>query len=310
MPWHVAKSDACPADSPWAVVQDSNDEVVGCHKSKEKAMNQMAALYANEDDGSRIQNTIEAAHALDRGIRRYVPFEVVSVRQSGSPDKKHIYYVQGKAAVFNRWSLDLGGFRERILTGAFDTVLRDDPHVLHVIDHDTSTVLSSTLNNTLKLTADEEALHYDSTIDDRRSYAADLKLNLEMGLIDQSSFAFTVPDDGSGEEWRIADDGVVERHVIQVDGLYDVTTCAMGAYPMTSAALALRSAAIGRRSGGAEPLVALGGKPNDVAPNGVGERQTENKTVADSAEIARLKRDSDRAAQVARERFHRLKERS
>ena len=52
MPWHVARSDECPASKPWAVITDSSGDVVGCHESQAAAQRQMAALYANEPEAS------------------------------------------------------------------------------------------------------------------------------------------------------------------------------------------------------------------------------------------------------------------
>lgn len=49
MPWHVARSDECPASKPWAVIKDSDGTVEGCHANKDAARRQMAALYAQED---------------------------------------------------------------------------------------------------------------------------------------------------------------------------------------------------------------------------------------------------------------------
>jgi HK97 family phage prohead protease len=51
MPWHVAKSAKCPASKPFAVIKDSDQSVVACHVSKQKAQRQVAALYANEPRG-------------------------------------------------------------------------------------------------------------------------------------------------------------------------------------------------------------------------------------------------------------------
>lgn len=51
MPWHTTPNHPdCPTDSPWAVVKDETDEVVGCHESEEQANEQVAALYASEAD--------------------------------------------------------------------------------------------------------------------------------------------------------------------------------------------------------------------------------------------------------------------
>lgn len=48
MPWHVARSDQCPASKPFAVIKDGTSEVEGCHESEDAAQRQMAALYASE----------------------------------------------------------------------------------------------------------------------------------------------------------------------------------------------------------------------------------------------------------------------
>jgi len=57
MPWHkVEDHEDCPESKPWAVVQDDDGEVVGCHTTEEGADAQLAALYASEDeegDGSK-----------------------------------------------------------------------------------------------------------------------------------------------------------------------------------------------------------------------------------------------------------------
>jgi 2'-5' RNA ligase len=52
MPWHkVENHAACSAAEPWAVVQDDNDEVMGCHDTEQSADEQIAALYTNDEGG-------------------------------------------------------------------------------------------------------------------------------------------------------------------------------------------------------------------------------------------------------------------
>ena len=46
MPWSVKKDPRC--GSGYAVVKDSNNEVVACHKSRKSAIAQQRALYASE----------------------------------------------------------------------------------------------------------------------------------------------------------------------------------------------------------------------------------------------------------------------
>jgi HK97 family phage prohead protease len=188
--------------------------------------------------GAPDEHAERAARLRPRRRRRrcsaLFPFQVDEVRDSGAGGG--VYTVKGHAAVFNQWSLDLGGFRERIKPGAFDDVLSTRP--ARPARHGTTTrarLLSSTRSKDypLELHTDDQSLHYRffSKVAPT-SYAKDLQILLTRGDIDQSSFAFTVDED----EWRMVEENgeqVVERDVRKVAGLFDVTTCAMGAYPQT-----------------------------------------------------------------------------
>lgn len=256
-----------------------------------------------------LEEVREFVSAIDRDLKRTFPFEVEEVRDSGAGGG--VYTVKGHAAVFNKWSLDLGGFRERIKKGAFDEVLSKDPHVLHLWDHDTARALSSTRSTQypLELRVDPHGLHFFSKVAPTTD-AANLRILMEGGVITQSSFAFTVDED----EWRLAEqDGqeIVERTITRVDDLFDVTTCAMGAYPTTDSALALRSLVSGRRKL-ADLVVApvtVGDETEDapVAPV-VEPRASDEDAVARRREIERIKRDADASVMVARERLLRGRE--
>lgn len=179
-----------------------------------------------------------------REIRAY-PFELAEIRdaQNGRTGE---YTIKGHAAVFNTWT-DIGPFRERIAKGAFDDVLSRDPHVLHVIDHDPGRTLSSTRNKTLELRVDAKGLHMWSRVAPT-SYAADLRVLMDRGDVAQSSFAFTVADD----EWKertVDGEPVIERTIVRVRELFDVTTTAMGAYPTTDSQLASRTLERARADG-------------------------------------------------------------
>lgn len=68
MPWHVDKSDRCPASKPWAVIKDSDGSVTACHTSRGAALAQLAALYAQE--GKEMQHLLLKATATttDEGV--------------------------------------------------------------------------------------------------------------------------------------------------------------------------------------------------------------------------------------------------
>lgn len=139
--------------------------------------------------------------------------------------------VTGYAAVFDQMSHDLGGFREIIQPGAFADVLGANPDVHLVIGHNMDLPLARTRNGTLELGEDIRGLKMWARIDSRLSYAKDLAVQLKSGLVDQMSFAFTIPE--GGDTWTVDDAGSVTRTVNRIDGLYDVSVVAAGAYPQT-----------------------------------------------------------------------------
>jgi hypothetical protein len=47
MPFHVTESSRCPAGKSWAVINSTTGRVMGCHESREKAIQQMKALYVH-----------------------------------------------------------------------------------------------------------------------------------------------------------------------------------------------------------------------------------------------------------------------
>ena len=167
--------------------------------------------------------------------RRQVPFSLSELRDSGAGEGQ--FTVVGHAAVFEQWSLDLGFFREKIARDAFDNALARNPDVWHLWDHDTRYILSRTSNKTLELSVDPRGLRFWSRIAPT-SYAADLRVLMDRGDIDQASFAFTVKRD----EWLIETDEdeneQISRTILEVADLYDVTTTAMGAYPQTDSQVA------------------------------------------------------------------------
>lgn len=177
---------------------------------------------------------IEAAGAADQPeenmntFRHTAPVKL-EVRESAMGAE--YLTVTGYAAVFDQMSHDLGGFREVIEPGAFAGVLNEQPDVHLVIGHNMDLPLARTRNGTLELGEDIRGLKMWARIDSRLSYARDLAVQLKSGLVDQMSFAFTIPE--GGDTWTVDDAGSVTRTVHRIDGLYDVSVVAAGAYPQT-----------------------------------------------------------------------------
>jgi HK97 family phage prohead protease len=145
----------------------------------------------------------------------------------------------GYAAVYNRLSLDLGGFREEILPGAFDKILsrqRGKGDVVALFNHDSNIVLGRSSSGTLELSSDDKGLKYVVTPPVSRADVLEL---IQRRDVRGSSFAFTV--DPKNESFRTGDDGKAIRQIREVSGLYDVGPVLNPAYPSTSASVALRS---------------------------------------------------------------------
>lgn len=194
--------------------------------------------------------------------QRILPIEDVEWRASGAGDGQ--LTVRGHASVFDRLSLDLGGFRERIARDAFTNVLDRNPDVHALWDHDTKYVLARTKNKTLELREDPVGLHFWAKVADT-SYAKDLRILMERGDVDQASFAFTVARD----EWEIDEHDNVTRTILEVGELYDVTVTAQGAYPQTDTSVVthVRSRLKAEIAEGRLPEAAAAAIPKIVAPD-------------------------------------------
>lgn len=160
---------------------------------------------------------------------------VVETRADGRP------VVTGYAVRYNTLSVDLGGFREQILPGAFDKVLnrqRGKGDVVALFNHDPNQLLGRTSSGTLELASDDKGLRYTVSLP-----------NTELGrMISEmvarkdlrgSSFAFTV--DQKGESWAPGEDGKPRRSIREVSGLFDVSVVTHPAYSSSTVAVARRS---------------------------------------------------------------------
>src|SRR5512146_306783 len=73
MPYHkVQGHSGCPSGRPWAVVKDSDGEVMGCHANEDSADRQIAALHANEPEASNQEQEVpEMARGKGAQLRRH-----------------------------------------------------------------------------------------------------------------------------------------------------------------------------------------------------------------------------------------------
>jgi HK97 family phage prohead protease len=144
--------------------------------------------------------------------------------------------ISGYAAVFNKLSDDLGGFREKIKPGAFKKALKNSD-VRALFNHDSNYVLGRQSNGTLSLKEDKNGLWMEVDPPDTQ-IIRDLVLSpIKRGDVKEQSFAFMVEKD----EWDNIDgekkDKPITRTILEINELFDVSPVTYPAYPDTSVAL-------------------------------------------------------------------------
>lgn len=144
--------------------------------------------------------------------------------------------ITGYAAPFNKWSQDLGGFREQVAPGAFKRAIAEGQDVRALFNHNPSVVLGRTKSGTLTLAEDSNGLRYEINPPDTQA-ARDLMASIRRADITGSSFGFIVRRD----QWSDDRDATGKltgssRTLLDVD-LFDVSPVTYPAYPDSSVAM-------------------------------------------------------------------------
>ena len=129
--------------------------------------------------------------------------------------------------------MQTSAFTERIERTAFDAALNDSNlDVAALFNHDQNQILARNRGGegNLKLWTDEKGLKYRFQLGDQ-SYAQDLAINLRMGLVNQSSFAFSIKED----EWSTRDGR--DHRVIKDVRLHDISPVVFPAYGEATASI-------------------------------------------------------------------------
>lgn len=139
--------------------------------------------------------------------------------------------ISGYAAVFNKLSEDLGGFREKIDPGAFARALKENP-IYAIRSHDSDLLLAGTVNSTLKIEENARGLKFEMWLDDTEPCNRTWK-EIKSGLLRGMSFGFWLYE--NGDSWERTRDGQLIR-TLHADGidLREISTTAFPAYPQTS----------------------------------------------------------------------------
>jgi HK97 family phage prohead protease len=161
--------------------------------------------------------------------RRYLPTEF-DFRTKGTD-----LVIEGYAYRFDERSQNLGGFVERIRSGAGAEAAENDD-VRALFNHDASKILGRNRSGTLRLAEDSEGLPYEITADTRQSYVQDLVYALERGDVNQSSFGFRATE----QDWGLTEDEFPLRSVLKLS-LFDVSPVTFPAYTSSTSGLGKRA---------------------------------------------------------------------
>lgn len=153
----------------------------------------------------------------------------LEVRVEGDDKKK----IVGYAAMFDKWSDDLGGFKEIIRKGAFRKTIKEKD-VRALFNHSPNYVLGRTKSGTLELKEDKTGLAINNDPPTENPWVQGLMESIDRGDIDQMSFGFRTIKDS----WRHPENKKEpsERELLEVE-LFDVSIVTFPAYPQTSVAV-------------------------------------------------------------------------
>jgi len=143
--------------------------------------------------------------------------------------------IVGHAAVFNKLSLNLGGFRETIELGAFENAIGESD-IRSLFNHDPNFILGRS-PDTLSVREDDVGLFTETTPPDTQTVRDMVLEPMRRGDLTQMSFAFRI--DQGGDDWFEDDDGRLVRTIKKggVKELFDISPVTYPAYPDTDVAV-------------------------------------------------------------------------
>lgn len=136
--------------------------------------------------------------------------------------------VSGYVVEFDKLSVDLGGFCEKVQAGAFANSLKNNKRIKALWGHDKNIVLGSTNGKTLELREDEKGLPFEIMLPNT-TQGRDYAESVRRGDVDGVSFGFSVIKD----LWDDSNKASIVRTLLEVD-LFEISLTAFPAYPSSS----------------------------------------------------------------------------
>lgn len=158
--------------------------------------------------------------------RRLLPVDDVELRVIDDDSPR----IAGYAAKYNKWSVDLGGFTEKIRKGAFDEAM-EKSDIRCLKNHDPNLILGRSTSGTLRLKSNTVGLNFEADVP-KTTTGTDTVEEIRRKDITGCSFSFTTLED----DWKYNEDGTVERTIVKVGEMFDVGPVTYPAYPDTTVA--------------------------------------------------------------------------
>lgn len=214
---------------------------------EDKDIEQIEIQEESADSTDEVEEVVEDVPEADEQVDETVPDDVdeqvdddveereAEQEQTTEPetnDEQDEHIIEGYAIVFNTLSEDLGGFREIIEPNAIDEELINNSDIYYLFNHNSESIPLARSKNgegSLKLSIDDKGLKYSFNCLNSEFYQI-----VQRGDLDKSSFAFSLPDDGSGEKWEKSNEYNYIRRITKIEKLYDCSAVLVPAYSSTS----------------------------------------------------------------------------
>ena len=181
------------------------------------------------DEENRADDPVQDEEPIDNIEEEVVVDNVEEEQPINNVEEERI--IEGYSIVFNELSEDLGGFREMILPEAIDQELINNSDIYYLYNHNNDSTPLARSNHgvgSLELTIDSKGLKYRFNCINTEFYEL-----VKRGDLDKSSFAFSLPNDGSGEIWEKSQEYNYIRKIVKIEQLFDCSAVLVPAYSQT-----------------------------------------------------------------------------
>ena len=162
-------------------------------------------------------------------------FKLTKIETRKNDDNTESLIIEGVPCVFDTETILYKGkyweFREKIDKDAFKKA--DMTDVIFNYNHG-GRVYARTRNNSLEVKPQKDGLHMKATLKKEDRGHEELYGDIQSGLIDKMSFAFTVKESRTEEVERSDEPNLEIRTITKIDKLYDVSAVDIPAYDTTS----------------------------------------------------------------------------